>query len=101
MKKGNTMQQFLQKALEILRKDFSELRSGCVALSVCAQECARMRVRVQRSVAALVAGTLSGGWCPWTTRVTGPQGGGRHAGHCAPERAELRWGAGFCSLARR
>uniref|UniRef100_A0A8C8YI19 Family with sequence similarity 50 member A n=1 Tax=Prolemur simus TaxID=1328070 RepID=A0A8C8YI19_PROSS len=25
MKKGNTMQQFLQKALEILRKDFSEL----------------------------------------------------------------------------
>lgn len=26
MKKGNTMQQFLQKALEILRKDFSELR---------------------------------------------------------------------------
>ncbi|CAD7682945.1 unnamed protein product [Nyctereutes procyonoides] len=29
MKKGNTMQQFLQKALEILRKDFSELRSGC------------------------------------------------------------------------
>uniref|UniRef100_A0A8C9EEL5 Family with sequence similarity 50 member A n=1 Tax=Phocoena sinus TaxID=42100 RepID=A0A8C9EEL5_PHOSS len=29
MKKGNTMQQFLQKALEILRKDFSELRWGC------------------------------------------------------------------------
>lgn len=29
MKKGNTMQQFLQKALEILRKDFSELRCGC------------------------------------------------------------------------
>ncbi|XP_043357296.1 protein FAM50A isoform X2 [Dermochelys coriacea] len=28
MKKGNTMQQFLQKALEILRKDFSELRLG-------------------------------------------------------------------------
>ncbi|XP_027697317.1 protein FAM50A-like isoform X2 [Vombatus ursinus] len=27
MRKGNTMQQFLQKALEILRKDFSELRS--------------------------------------------------------------------------
>ncbi|XP_027694777.1 protein FAM50A isoform X2 [Vombatus ursinus] len=27
MKKGNTMQQFLQKTLEILRKDFSELRS--------------------------------------------------------------------------
>lgn len=26
MKKGNTMQQFLQKALEILRRDFSELR---------------------------------------------------------------------------
>uniref|UniRef100_A0A5F8AAU6 Family with sequence similarity 50 member A n=1 Tax=Macaca mulatta TaxID=9544 RepID=A0A5F8AAU6_MACMU len=26
MRKGNTMQQFLQKALEILRKDFSELR---------------------------------------------------------------------------
>ncbi|KAF7240087.1 Protein FAM50A [Varanus komodoensis] len=26
MKKGNTIQQFLQKALEILRKDFSELR---------------------------------------------------------------------------
>ncbi|XP_068390007.1 protein FAM50A isoform X2 [Eschrichtius robustus] len=30
MKKGNTMQQFLQKALEILRKDFSELRSAGV-----------------------------------------------------------------------
>ncbi|XP_063038446.1 protein FAM50A [Melospiza melodia melodia] len=30
MKKGNTMQQFLQKALEILRKDFSELRLGGV-----------------------------------------------------------------------
>ncbi|XP_025892721.1 protein FAM50A-like, partial [Nothoprocta perdicaria] len=28
MKKGNTMQQFLQKALEILRRDFSELRCG-------------------------------------------------------------------------
>uniref|UniRef100_A0A4W3GEJ0 FAM50A/XAP5 C-terminal domain-containing protein n=1 Tax=Callorhinchus milii TaxID=7868 RepID=A0A4W3GEJ0_CALMI len=26
MKKGNTIQQFLQKGLEILRKDFSELR---------------------------------------------------------------------------
>ncbi|KAB1253010.1 Protein FAM50A [Camelus dromedarius] len=39
MKKGNTMQQFLQKALEILRKDFSELRwmPGRVwaCLSVC------------------------------------------------------------------
>ena len=32
MKKGNTMQQFLQKALEILRKDFSELRWGCVGM---------------------------------------------------------------------
>lgn len=32
MKKGNTMQQFLQKALEILRKDFSELRWGCVGV---------------------------------------------------------------------
>uniref|UniRef100_A0A8C3HV84 Family with sequence similarity 50 member B n=1 Tax=Chrysemys picta bellii TaxID=8478 RepID=A0A8C3HV84_CHRPI len=31
MKKGNTMQQFLQKALEILRKDFSELRWGPAA----------------------------------------------------------------------
>ncbi|CAH2317143.1 FAM50A [Pelobates cultripes] len=30
MKKGNTIQQFLQKALEILRKDFSELRSAGV-----------------------------------------------------------------------
>ncbi|XP_074123127.1 protein FAM50A [Sminthopsis crassicaudata] len=30
MKKGNTMQQFLQKAMEILRKDFSELRSAGV-----------------------------------------------------------------------
>ncbi|XP_035757742.1 protein FAM50A-like, partial [Egretta garzetta] len=30
MKKGNTMQQFLQKALEILRRDFSELRSAGV-----------------------------------------------------------------------
>ncbi|XP_010367511.1 protein FAM50A isoform X2 [Piliocolobus tephrosceles] len=30
MRKGNTMQQFLQKALEILRKDFSELRSAGV-----------------------------------------------------------------------
>ncbi|XP_068919876.1 protein FAM50A isoform X2 [Petaurus breviceps papuanus] len=30
MKKGNTMQQFLQKALEILQKDFSELRSAGV-----------------------------------------------------------------------
>ncbi|XP_016000868.2 protein FAM50A-like isoform X2 [Rousettus aegyptiacus] len=30
MKKGNTMQQFLQKALEVLRKDFSELRSAGV-----------------------------------------------------------------------
>ncbi|VTJ88857.1 Hypothetical predicted protein [Marmota monax] len=30
MKKGNTMQQFLQKALEILREDFSELRSAGV-----------------------------------------------------------------------
>lgn len=30
MKKGNTMQQFLQRALEILRKDFSELRSAGV-----------------------------------------------------------------------
>ncbi|KAG8513839.1 Protein FAM50A [Galemys pyrenaicus] len=30
MKKGNTVQQFLQKALEILRKDFSELRSAGV-----------------------------------------------------------------------
>ncbi|NWR82939.1 FA50A protein, partial [Furnarius figulus] len=30
MRKGNTMQQFLQKALEILRKDFSELRSARV-----------------------------------------------------------------------
>ncbi|TEA41654.1 hypothetical protein DBR06_SOUSAS1510040, partial [Sousa chinensis] len=30
MKKGNTMQQFLEKALEILRKDFSELRSAGV-----------------------------------------------------------------------
>ncbi|XP_004460680.1 protein FAM50A [Dasypus novemcinctus] len=30
MKKGNTMQQFLQKALEIMRKDFSELRSAGV-----------------------------------------------------------------------
>ena len=29
-KKGNTMRQFLQKALEILRKDFSELRSAGV-----------------------------------------------------------------------
>ncbi|XP_045731980.1 protein FAM50A-like [Mirounga angustirostris] len=28
MKKGNTMQQFLQKVLEILRKDFSKLRSA-------------------------------------------------------------------------
>ncbi|ROL43160.1 Protein FAM50A [Anabarilius grahami] len=27
MKKGNTIQQFLQRALEVLRKDFSELRS--------------------------------------------------------------------------
>lgn len=27
MKKGNTIQNFLQKALEVLRKDFSELRS--------------------------------------------------------------------------
>lgn len=26
MKKGNTIQNFLQKALEVLRKDFSELR---------------------------------------------------------------------------
>ncbi|XP_078286347.1 protein FAM50A [Rhinoraja longicauda] len=30
MKKGNTIQQFLQKGLEILRKDFSELRSAGV-----------------------------------------------------------------------
>ncbi|NP_001089573.1 protein FAM50A-B [Xenopus laevis] len=30
MKKGNSIQQFLQKALEILRKDFSELRSAGV-----------------------------------------------------------------------
>uniref|UniRef100_A0AAZ3PAB6 FAM50A/XAP5 C-terminal domain-containing protein n=1 Tax=Oncorhynchus tshawytscha TaxID=74940 RepID=A0AAZ3PAB6_ONCTS len=30
MKKGNTMQQFLQKALEVLRKDFSELRAAGV-----------------------------------------------------------------------
>jgi len=30
MKKGNTIQNFLQKALEILRKDFSELRSAGV-----------------------------------------------------------------------
>ncbi|XP_014420308.2 protein FAM50A [Camelus ferus] len=30
MKKGNTMQEFLQKALEILRKDFGELRSAGV-----------------------------------------------------------------------
>ncbi|KAA0707294.1 Protein FAM50A [Triplophysa tibetana] len=30
MKKGNTMQQFLQRALEVLRKDFSELRSAGV-----------------------------------------------------------------------
>ncbi|XP_071657392.1 protein FAM50A [Patagioenas fasciata] len=30
MKKGNTVQQFLQKALEILRRDFSELRSAGV-----------------------------------------------------------------------
>uniref|UniRef100_A0A8C9SRI7 Family with sequence similarity 50 member A n=1 Tax=Scleropages formosus TaxID=113540 RepID=A0A8C9SRI7_SCLFO len=30
MKKGNTIQQFLQKALEVLRKDFSELRSAGV-----------------------------------------------------------------------
>lgn len=26
MKKGNTIQNFLQRALEVLRKDFSELR---------------------------------------------------------------------------
>uniref|UniRef100_A0A674NB90 Family with sequence similarity 50 member A n=1 Tax=Takifugu rubripes TaxID=31033 RepID=A0A674NB90_TAKRU len=30
MKKGNTIQNFLQKALEVLRKDFSELRSAGV-----------------------------------------------------------------------
>ncbi|KAF7696081.1 protein FAM50A [Silurus meridionalis] len=30
MKKGNTIQQFLQRALEVLRKDFSELRSAGV-----------------------------------------------------------------------
>uniref|UniRef100_A0A8C2VQ11 FAM50A/XAP5 C-terminal domain-containing protein n=1 Tax=Chinchilla lanigera TaxID=34839 RepID=A0A8C2VQ11_CHILA len=30
MKKGNTMRQFLQKALEILRKDFSEFKSAGV-----------------------------------------------------------------------
>lgn len=30
MKKGNTIQQFLQKSMEILRKDFSELRSAGV-----------------------------------------------------------------------
>uniref|UniRef100_G3NJ84 Family with sequence similarity 50 member A n=1 Tax=Gasterosteus aculeatus TaxID=69293 RepID=G3NJ84_GASAC len=30
MKKGNTMQNFLQRALEVLRKDFSELRSAGV-----------------------------------------------------------------------
>uniref|UniRef100_A0A8C4Q820 Family with sequence similarity 50 member A n=1 Tax=Eptatretus burgeri TaxID=7764 RepID=A0A8C4Q820_EPTBU len=30
MKKGNTIQQFLQKCLEMLRKDFSELRSSGV-----------------------------------------------------------------------
>ena len=36
MRKGNTMQQFLQKALEILRKDFSELRCE---VCVCARWC--------------------------------------------------------------
>ncbi|KAG7250460.1 hypothetical protein CRUP_000400, partial [Coryphaenoides rupestris] len=30
MKKGNTIQNFLQRALEVLRKDFSELRSAGV-----------------------------------------------------------------------
>ena len=31
MKKGNTIQEFLQKSLEVLRKDFAELRLVCLS----------------------------------------------------------------------
>uniref|UniRef100_A0A8P4G7A7 Family with sequence similarity 50 member A n=1 Tax=Dicentrarchus labrax TaxID=13489 RepID=A0A8P4G7A7_DICLA len=35
MKKGNTIQNFLQRALEVLRKDFSELSCGTLSLIEC------------------------------------------------------------------
>ena len=41
MKKGNTIQNFLQKALEVLRKDFSELRSELVRLPLRVFSCPR------------------------------------------------------------
>ena len=65
MKKGNTMQQFLQKALEILRKDFSELRWGCAGVRRGAPESA---------ASALALGTPGGSCCS------------RHAGRRAPEK---------------
>uniref|UniRef100_A0A8D1A822 Family with sequence similarity 50 member A n=1 Tax=Sus scrofa TaxID=9823 RepID=A0A8D1A822_PIG len=67
MKKGNTMQQFLQKALEILRKDFSELRSaGVEQLMYIKEDLIIPHVSALRPPAAGGGGGGGGGGGAWT-----------------------------------
>uniref|UniRef100_A0A8D1V5N1 Family with sequence similarity 50 member A n=2 Tax=Sus scrofa TaxID=9823 RepID=A0A8D1V5N1_PIG len=73
MKKGNTMQQFLQKALEILRKDFSELRWGRAGGCVCVSRHAGPACPAPEStVSAPVPKTPGGGRGGCCSRRAGP-----------------------------
>lgn len=81
MKKGNTMQQFLQKALEILRKDFSELRSG-------------------RGVGGSGTESPRGRALPGAPRLTAPVAGGQ-GGRATRRRCAPRGGRPLLSFARR
>nr|XP_037844774.1 protein FAM50A isoform X1 [Chlorocebus sabaeus] len=84
MRKGNTMQQFLQKALEILRKDFSELRSAGVEQLMYIKEdliiphVSPFSPRTRSGCCALGFGSGWWGWCV--------QAGGGGRGRDGPSR---------------